>query len=502
MNRQHPESMTWTQFRSAVRKVDRNTLLAHCAETSARMWLLEDDHEQLAAFGLNPWNIADLARTALAWGSFQHPPTDYRTFSALCNSNMRRLESQPLRGTPSPEDRSIQLIRLMFHQFPDQKSSFSEVARSVLLFGSALELPPAFVPEAMKDGWFEQASGGLTLDDYVGSLVVISSLATLTGGRFSPELLASTHYQRFGHYAEVTLVNQTFVKHLVISVEEFKRVNRASQGHASSDQMKYAFNPLKSKPFVEGVGAYPLAPSHEAIIRKAAPPAIYHLAVPSLEDAFTRDLGTVFQHYVGRQLGLIRGDTTLVPETRYGNKKCSKDSCDWFLDLPGLLVLIECKSRQPPEPLRVGGNEWLTPIAQSIGKGISQLNESNRSLGEIAATLTRLDPTKRRVGFVVTLEPFYVDQVPTLRDQLPKADFPVAVISSSDLEELVNLSASDLAAVLIEASARQNNGVMSIPRSPKGAAERDNPLLKSAWESISLVQTLRNTAPELGGYLA
>ena len=89
-----------------------------------------------------------------------------------------------------------------------------------------------------------------------------------------------------------------------------------------------------------------------------------------------------------------------------------------------MLVLIECKAPQPIESLRTGGTDWLSSVQSSIGKGITQLNRSNRDIAGISAVNSRIDGTKPRVGLVVTLEPFYLTQNWLLWDQLPKAEFP------------------------------------------------------------------------------
>lgn len=175
----------------------------------------------------------------------------------------------------------------------------------------------------------------------------------------------------------------------------------------------------------------------------------------------------------------------MLPELRYGPARASKDSCDWFLDLPDLLVPIECKARQPIESLRTGGSDWLRSVEDSIGKGIEQINRSHRDIESIGTKASRIDTTKPRVGLVVTLEPFYIDQNRLLADRLPTADLPVGVISVEDLEPLVTLGADELTDQLRDAAAHSSGGrPMLLAPVLSAAAGRETLLLVSTWDSI------------------
>lgn len=50
-----------------------------------------------------------------------------------------------------------------------------------------------------------------------------------------------------------------------------------------------------------------------------------------------------------------------------------------------------------------------------------------------------IDPSKRRIGIVVTFEPFFLNQNWLIREQLAKAEFPVGVVSFGEMEKLVLL---------------------------------------------------------------
>jgi len=488
---------TWHRFKSAVRKVDRDSLLAVAASTTA----LDTNGgipDQMRRRGLTPWNVADVARTALAWGGVQRQKADAQSLLLLSNLNFQ------IEDSVSDEDASAEVLvrvlsRIFFSQLPAQRPTIPEFARSILLFGSRVELPDGFTPEVMTADWFEGVTDGLNLDEYVESIFLASVGAQQNNGAFDPAWLDGANFGPLSELISFDAVRRVFEEHLVTSVENFKIANRRAQDPLPDAEKQYAFNPLNDKPFIRGAAPTPLAPSVHAINAKAHPPAIYHLGLQAHGEAFTHDLGHVFQHYVGRQLALIqgdRGDRTVIPEIRYGTRRNSLDSCDWFLDLPDLLVLIECKARQPVESLRTGGSDWLNSVTGSIGKGIKQLNRSNSHVNQISAAGEGVDTTKRRIGIVVTLEPFYLNQNWLIWDQLPTREFPIGVISVGELEALVCLDAAGLSSALGGAATSANDGILLLNDALNAAAavDRENPLLMQTWDEIGLFSRLNSLA--------
>src|SRR5690606_25412796 len=119
-----------------------------------------------------------------------------RTLTRLCNMNVN-LADEARNANSDPGDRLGRILtRLFFEQFPGQRSIMAEVSRSLLLFGSAAEFPDDFEPEAMSEGWFETITDGLTLDEYVESLLLISVVTQRHRGGFSPDWLDGPTFQR------------------------------------------------------------------------------------------------------------------------------------------------------------------------------------------------------------------------------------------------------------------------------------------------------------------
>lgn len=406
--------------------------------------------------------------------------------------NAHLAEEDAVNAPSSIELLSRVVARIIFEQFPVQRTIPPAIARTLLLFGSSAEFPDDFKPEAMKSGWFEQVVNGLTLDEYVESVALLSALAMGHEGGVSLDWLDAPEFQEISDVFSFDAVRRVFNEHLVTTVEAFKEANQRFQGPLPPPLKKYAFNPLANTPFVEGVAPIPLAPCFQAVADKAMPPAIYHLALPKFGEGFTRDLGAVFQHYAGRQLALIRGATQVLPEVPYGTKKNSFDSCDWFLQLPGMTVLVECKARQPIESLRVGGEDWMKSVEDSIGKGIRQLNRSHDHFEQIAAKSPTLDTSKPRIGLVITLEPFYLNEMTLLWRYLPTREIPVGVVSIEELEALVLLDADELSqsleAAATAAAGQGNVMILSSALADSAATGTSNSLLAAAWDSIGMLK--------------
>lgn len=478
-------TMTWDHFKSSVRKADRTALLVEAASTTARMSREGSDPTE-SRQGMTPWAVADVARTSLAWGQRRHDAWGPDTLKILCNKNLQ-LTNQGMEADRA-EGLGVArtLRRTFFEQFPGQRSAHPEIARTLLLFGDVAEHPENLRPKIMTPGWFERLMGGHALSDYIGAVLMISSLAQHNHGVFAPQLLDVANQLSLEHVVPADVLSYVFENQLVTTLDQFKIDNAEAQGSRPDPQKKFAFNPLTVRPFVRGVTPYPIAPWIHAIDQRAYPPAIYFLATKQHGQSFGNDFGYVFQHYIGRQLSVVDDARRLMPEVRIGGKSNSLDTCDWFLDLPGVLVLIECKARQPDEALKLTGFDRESKVSKSIGKGIHQLNKSHARIAEVAALDPRIDATKPRVGLVVTLEPFYFNQGWELRDGLEPAQFPVGVLSADELEQITLLDAAKLSVLLLDASSASEDNILVLDNCLEAADGRANPLLKATWESMQI----------------
>jgi len=193
----HGHPPTWEQYRAAVRRVDRDSLLINAAVASSLIARGLGPAEW-RTHGLTPSSIADVARTALAWGGFERLKADMRTLALLGNMNVQIADE-----VNDPEDASSErdgrmLTRIIFEQFPGQREVMGEVARTVLLFGSGASFPEGFRAKTMGPDWFTRIMKGLSLEQYVESVLMIAVIAEQCDGMFSLDWLGEPPLSELG----------------------------------------------------------------------------------------------------------------------------------------------------------------------------------------------------------------------------------------------------------------------------------------------------------------
>lgn len=153
------------------------------------------------------------------------------------------------------------------------------------------------------------------------------------------------------------------------------------------DYDKFRFNLLCLKPAI--IPDRNIKPGFSQIYITPIPSLIYEKATRGLYflfadyfmtdkgNSFRSSFGDVFQQYVGLLLKEIFGEDNVKQEWRYGNKKYSKDTPDWFVIQNGLAVLIEVKQAG----LYLNAKKWgeleeiQKNLTKSIGSGVHQMWE-------------------------------------------------------------------------------------------------------------------------------
>lgn len=476
-----------------VREKDRESLIRVAAATTAGM--LAGTAPSGSAAGLTPWAIADVARTSIAWGGFARPIADETTLVQLTNAYVNVEEELLEKSGSTPTALMEFMARMSMEQFPLQLDVMPELARAKLLFDRNRPFSAAHSPEVMKGGWFEDLYG-YSLDDFLGSVFLAHGAALSNLGTYEPSWLREAADS--GALGELTfeVISGVFRDHLSATVHQFKVRNRSAQSSVTDKKKKYAFNPLRDRPFITDVAATPVAPLAHSIMGKVSPSSIYYSAIRSLGEGFGRDLGHVFEDYVGDQLRIL--GATLTPEVGYKKGKDLIRSTDWFLELEDWLVLLECKSARPVESVRLGDENILDLLDSNLGKGIRQVNRSHSDFSLIKAQEGSLS-MKPRLGLVVTLEPFFANNNPWLREHLQAADIPLAIASAAELESLVTLGAGELNAALTDAaSVAAPSTAIFLNDGLKSAAGRANVLLRDAFDGYAFMKFLDREVSDVG----
>ncbi len=338
---------TYEEFQQRVRRFRPNDLLPAIAATALRFF----DRDKWSSDRVRlPWALAEAAKASIVSGNeFRNSDVTEKDIFEICvaynnlDDPLRR-RSQGLSGTLEAF-----IVRTEYSQFPFQISPFEEVSRIGALFEDVDELDTEIVSTE-----FLSETLGCTLHDYVNSGIAIAGVSQAREGFFDPtwSILWDGPNSIQAHFS-MEVVSNVFDKHYLTDSVSFRETaERFQQSDPSLRQ--HEFNPLVGRPFVKLSDGSMVAPQSHFIFGRITPAAIYYSIVSELSKAdaerFTRDIGLIFQHYVGRQLALLP-NVSVIPEIFYDN---DQRSVDWFVITDEDVLLIEVKSTRVSQAGRMG----------------------------------------------------------------------------------------------------------------------------------------------------
>lgn len=119
-------------------------------------------------------------------------------------------------------------------------------------------------------------------------------------------------------------------------------------------------------------------------------------------DRFDSEIGDGFEAYVGRVLGCLTNKTAILGEAEL-KRATSGKSCDFLLDLPDAIVLLETKAVSFVKNSLTEKSILEETSTRQIAKGVQQLYATAHDLKSGKLNHFNLDPTKPLLGIVVTL---------------------------------------------------------------------------------------------------
>ncbi|MFJ9167363.1 hypothetical protein ACIRN5_23675, partial [Lysinibacillus fusiformis] len=314
-------------------------------------------------------------------------------------------------------------------------------------------------------------------------------------GRFDPQWMAGD----LGSFASLTTPEEL----AKVIDAHFATTTRALRDQAKADTeraaaagtlpldpalRRFAFNPLRARPALSDFGPGYLLPVPAAALAKVSPFGLYYSGWEVHKQTFANDLGDLFEQYVGRQLGLIKG-ATVHPEIKYRDeKKNTVKSIDWFVVLDDLVLLVEVKSARPTASLRLGPLEWATEIEAKLAKAVNQLQKSADRVTDGDPAFAHIPSDRQLLGMVVTMEPYHLVNSSEFRSVLPTATFPVTVAAVSELEDAVVVGDTTVSDLLRTGSTSPDG--WSIRASLDGRIFGENPILAKAWETLPFSKAL------------
>lgn len=242
-----------------------------------------------------------------------------------------------------------------------------------------------------------------------------------------------------------------------------------------------------------GFGSGYLCPIPGLALAKAAPWGIYFTGRERYGDAFARDLGHLFEQYIGRQLRLIPGAQALG-EITYTERRAERKTVDWIVVLPEVVLLVEVKSAIPTEPVRLATAEASGALSLKLGKACKQIDTTAQLIADRHSAVSAVPTDRPVLGLAVTLEPFHVANAGF--DPLPTTTTHVTVADAAEIENLVTITDMPPGQLLLDRASDEVRSAWSLDTILPGHARNRNPVLDEAWDSYPWVAAARAYASD------
>lgn len=472
----------YQDLRALCRRFDRDATLQMLSVIS-RAWDGHPTDERGRVKPFLPWDIAGVAATLLQWGTAGGGAPTPDELRRICWMFLN-LEHP---GLGEPGSGLAMVLRLIYSQIPFQAPDAGmHWARAVALFRDT-EFQEGYVPEVMTPDWQEELLG-CSVEQWV-SVGFALHAALLQGSHYpfewTPELEPVLEALG-GSEGFDRVVRQGFT----MTVGDYRAQRRTHVerfGGTTAQQFlrePFAFNPLFSAPLIEGIADHFVAPCFPAIAVRASALGIVHEGTSQWGEAFRRDSGQLFEQYVGRQVRQIAG-AIVVPELSYGPRRNRVKTIDWFVILPDVVLLIECKAMTPDRNLQEGFGT-VEQVHARLAKPLDQINKTVQALGAGHAELADIPTDRPVVALVVTLGNFVMANGPDVRESLPVTAVPSAFVGVDFLEALVTTDAVEMSRYFAGMHAPDERpGVL--PVEDINLIGGTNAMLDAAFESLPIL---------------
>jgi hypothetical protein len=477
-------TISFEEFRRRVRRYRPSDLLPELASLAtvggiARASVVE-------SVGARSWAIALAARESILWGNdFKRADVSEESLREIFNAsnNILELNHEPHESTA--DDVLGLLVRLAYQQFASQQSEFQEVTRShpMLVQGTS-----EIALEVLTDqSWTDIL--GAPLGQIVGATFFLQAAARVGRGWIdlaqldTPDLLEVLKLWPRG-------VIERRTKDLTTTFAEFKAAYHSVRQPPDGFE-QYAYNPLVKTPLIRMPDGRLLAPQPDLILLTVSPAGLYYAGggTYGYGTAFTHDFGRLNENYVGKQLRTIDPSVAVHPEIVYRDRNQELRSVDWFVDLPGMLLMVEAKAGRLDAVERVAVQDYLNKTRDVVGKAIGQLQRSSDAIDRGHPEFAHLPAGKPRVGVVVTAEPYHLANSHLVRSHLTAATFPTLTVSLRELEHFVEFTPEELERQLTFIVNDPERSTWDLANSLDfSTAYRRNPILQAAWEAYPLAR--------------
>ncbi|MEV6831875.1 hypothetical protein [Amycolatopsis sp. NPDC051102] len=380
---------------------------------------------------ITPWALAEVARVSLAFGN-EHRRVEATEDDVLrCCAAHSALNDPDLRTVTLDGFRKF-MLRLANEQMPYQLPVGHELARSIALFE---QTTADHAMEILSGDWVQRLLN-CSVAEYVGVAFLFYAGSLKNGGRFDLDWLSQDDFRRITDEVDSDTIARVAHDNFITSPAEVRRNLPTPTASQHPETHRYLFNPLEARPVLADVIDELLVPVPGLLIRKVSPLGLYYTAVERWGEPFTRDLGYLFEAYVGRNLALMDG-ATVYPAITYDRDK--KQSVDWLAVFRDVVVLVEVKSTRPTAAVRSGSDAAVTDLKKRLDKAVGQLSTTAGLIKRRESAFNDIPHDRPIVGLVVTMEPFHVINAQPYRQLLPSCTEPFRVCAAFELEHLVTI---------------------------------------------------------------
>ena len=426
---------------------------------------------------LTPWALAEVARVSLLQGNEHRPAANEHDLLECCAA-YSGITDPDLR-TQTVEAFIKFMLRMSSEQMTHQVPVGGELARSIALFEQTVTDVPL---EVLHEGWADQLFH-CSIAEYVGVAFLFWVVAQRNAGRFDFRWLEQDSFAPILAEVDAETIQRVARRQFITTQAELRARQTSPATRVHPDVRRLQFNPLEGRPVVEGVVDTLLVPVPGLLVRKVSPLGIYHSGIEHFGVAFARDLGWLFEAYVGRHLHQMHG-ATIYPSVLYGRDK--RQSVDWIAVFDGVTILFEVKSARPTEAVRIGSDEAVGALRRSLGKAIKQIDVTAGLIRGQHEAFQFVPHDQPIVGIVVTLEPFHVINAPPYRQLLPQASVEVRFCAAFELEQLVKVEDRTVGEILLAYVRDPNMQDWAVEHAVQRQASsfRRNTVMDEAWATL------------------
>jgi hypothetical protein len=461
----------YSDFRQACRAHKPSELLPYLASFSARkngLGKLQIDVMKSTP----PWTVAAIARESLLWGNeHRDKPVTWAAVAKLFNL-IRDVEVVP-------EQTSLMRIMtpIVQEQFAYWRSPQVEMARALAVLDTSWPGLPDL-------DWTKVF--GMSLAEMIRATELVGVAAVQMDGRVDLGRLFGPGMERVATDLLPREEADLALRYLTRTPQEHKAEAQAA-GVLDARAGEYAYNPLRSAPFVDFGDGVPISPEPRLIWQAITLGTLYYVGPKYFGDKkFHTDLGHRMSHYVGQQLQQIEG-AEVFPELAYDSQNAM--TIDWFVVLPEVVLLVECKSARLNAMGLTGDEEALSKtVARYFDKARQQIDTTARHVQRGEPRLGRVPLDRPLLGITVTAEDIYMANY-LMKEFGQDAVTPTLVASLAEIEAMVTLPTAEIGKRLVAICADAEQSTWSLKQSlGEGMDPRRNALLTRVRERSNFLR--------------